>query len=86
MAECLAVLEHEAPSCAVVDINLGKGPTFEIPVKLRERGVPFVFLTGYDADVIPLAFADVERLEKPVVASRLVKAIERLCGNRDRTI
>ncbi len=33
---------------------------------LRERGVPFMFLTGYDdCSIVPVAFRDAPRLSKP---------------------
>jgi DNA-binding response OmpR family regulator len=66
------------PSCAVVDINLGQGPSFEIAGVLRARGIPFLFLTGYDMEVIPPEFADIECLQKPIDTSRAMDAIARL--------
>ena len=38
---------------ALVDINLGTGPSFDVARALVERGIQFVFLTGYDAGVVP---------------------------------
>ena len=65
-------LKNDAPAAALVDINLGTGPSFTLATLLRERGVPFVFITGYDEGVIPPDFADVERLQKPVELRRVV--------------
>ncbi|WP_162242225.1 PAS domain-containing protein [Methylobacterium sp. Leaf123] len=65
-------LDEGAPAAALVDINLGSGPSFTLAALLRERGVPFVFITGYDEGVIPPDFADVERLQKPVELKRVV--------------
>ena len=65
-------LEDGRPAAALVDINLGSGPSFTLAALLRERGVPFVFITGYDEGVIPPDFADVERLQKPVELKRVV--------------
>ena len=64
--------------CAVVDINLGAGPSFAVAAALRARSIPFVFTTGYDAAVIPEAFQNVERLEKPIDDADLVAAVMRL--------
>ncbi len=73
------LLEHATPTAAVVDLNLGGGgPKFEIARLLRERGVPFVFLTGYDPEVIPDELADVVRLQQPIPLRELVDAIARL--------
>ena len=72
-------LASETPSHAVVDLNLGGGaPRFEIARALAERGVPYLFITGYDSEAMPAGFADVPRLEKPVEFRRLVEAVSQL--------
>lgn len=76
----LAELERQQPDAAVVDINLGFGPSFALARTLRERGLPFVFTTGYDQEVIPPEFNDVERLEKPLQLRRVVGAVAKLVG------
>jgi DNA-binding response OmpR family regulator len=78
--ESLILLDQHHPDCAVLDINLGRGPSFELAKALRARSVPFLFVTGYDASVIPPEFADVERLEKPVNVARLVRSVGGLCA------
>jgi DNA-binding NarL/FixJ family response regulator len=79
----LAELDRETPDCAVLDINLGQGPSFEIAEELTRRRVPFVFLTGYDAPAIPPGLAGVERIEKPADGDRVVDAVARLIGASD---
>ena len=66
--------------CAVLDINLGNGPSFEIAARLQAANVPFVLATGYDAAAVPRAFCDVPRLEKPFRESELISAVQRLAG------
>ena len=78
--ESLTLIAQHRPDCAVIDINLGGGPSFDLAEALRARSVPFLFLTGYDASVIPPEFADVERLEKPVNVSRLISSVTGLCA------
>ncbi len=73
-------LRRGLPDCAVVDINLGEGPSFGIAEELKRRNVPFLFLTGYDAPSIPPGFADIERIEKPAGPDRIVEAVARLAG------
>jgi CheY-like chemotaxis protein len=51
--EGLSLLDQRRPDCAVLDINLGSGPCFVLARELRTRSVPFVFVTGYDASIIP---------------------------------
>ncbi|PXW64102.1 MULTISPECIES: GAF domain-containing protein [Methylobacteriaceae] len=68
-----AALADAGPTAALIDINLGSGPSFILAHLLRQRNVPFVFVTGYDEGVIPQEFSDVERLQKPVELWRVVK-------------
>ena len=73
------LLEDALPTHAVLDLNLGGGgPQFEIAHLLKERGVPFVFLTGYDPDVIPPDMADVVMLQKPLPFREMVEAVGQL--------
>jgi DNA-binding response OmpR family regulator len=76
----LSLLAEHQPDCAVLDINLGSGPSFVLAEAMRSRSVPFLFVTGYDANAIPPQFANVERLEKPVNIARLVKSVVDLCA------
>ena len=73
-----AALAEKRPDVGVVDINLGPGPSFKLAEVLKDRGIPFVFTTGYDAEVIPAEFAGVERLQKPLQLRQIVGAVARL--------
>jgi DNA-binding response OmpR family regulator len=76
----LEALAVAAPDCAILDINLGRGPAFELADALSGRGVKLLFATGYDREVIPARFADAVRLEKPISAEALLAEVCRLCG------
>jgi DNA-binding response OmpR family regulator len=76
----LASLERERADCALVDVNLGRGPSFAPARALAERGVPVIFVTGYDEGVIPEALREHPCLQKPIDPGRLVGAVARLCG------
>lgn len=80
-AEARAALGADRPDVAVLDINLGQGPDFSLAEEMQQSGVPVVFLTGYDREVIPDRFADVPRLEKPTGSARLVSTIEAACSS-----
>lgn len=73
--DALDLLARTNPACALVDVNLGGGASFALAEALQLRGIPFVFLTGYDASIIPLRFASVQRLEKPVSKSAMLAAL-----------
>jgi hypothetical protein len=51
---------------AVVDVNLRGLMVYPAADLLAERQVPFVFVTGYDQEVIPHRFKHVPRCEKPL--------------------
>ena len=61
----LALAGRAEIDCALLDVNLGPGPSFKIAHIMRERGIPFLFVTGYDREAIPTEFFDVQRLQKP---------------------
>lgn len=58
---------------AVLDINLGDGAVYPIADLLAERGVPFVFVTGYDADSVEARFRQIPILQKPIEREMLRK-------------
>lgn len=51
---------------AILDINLRDGLVYPVADALLERGVPFVFATGFGAAMIPERFAGIALCEKPV--------------------
>ena len=60
---------------AVLDINLNDEMVFPVAEALCERGVPFLFSTGYDASIIPERFHDVPRFLKPVLPGTVREAL-----------
>jgi CheY-like chemotaxis protein len=67
-----------AIDAAVVDINLRGEMSFQIAGRLRSRGIPFAFSTGYEKQVVPREFQDVEHWEKPVDADAIARSLTRL--------
>ena len=62
---------------AVLDLNLRGELAYPVADALTERGVPFVFTTGYDQSYIPERYNGVARFEKPV---RMADVARRLFG------
>ena len=56
-SEALAAARESLIDAAVLDINLGDGLVYTVAEILAERGVPFVFVTGYDAESVDSRFA-----------------------------
>jgi CheY-like chemotaxis protein len=50
---------------AILDVNLGGEKVYPVAERLAQRGVPFVFCTGYGLDGIARHFAHVPTLAKP---------------------
>ena len=50
---------------AILDVNLGGRPVFPVAQLLADRGVPFVFATGYGASGLPEGWSDRPTLQKP---------------------
>ncbi len=78
--DAIGSLEERLPECAVLDLNLGAGPRFEVARAVRAKGVPMVLVTGYDQNIIPPDLANTPCLQKPVGRAMLVAAVTDLLG------
>ncbi len=47
LAEALAAARHQAIDAAIIDVNLNGESSWDVAALLRDRGVPFLFTTGY---------------------------------------
>jgi CheY-like chemotaxis protein len=79
-------LEHLASlqiDLAVVDVNLAGTESFPVADALRERGIPFLFTTGYGQQGLPPRFADAPVLAKPFRRHDIDAALTQLRANAD---
>ena len=51
---------------AILDINLGDGMAYPVADIVVARGIPFVFVTGYEPDTVDKRFSGVSVLKKPI--------------------
>src|SRR6266851_8087065 len=66
VAKALEMIADRAPDFALLDVGLVHEKSFAIAERLDALKIPFVFVTGYGADVrLPAAVADKPRLSKP---------------------
>ena len=72
-SEALAAARESHFDAAVLDINLGDGLVYTVAEILSVRGVPFVFVTGYDVDSVDPRFSDIPILQKPIERDMLHK-------------
>ena len=60
---------------AVVDINLGNGPNFDLARTLAAREIPLVSVTVYAPAVIPEELSYAPRVEKPLRQRDLISTL-----------
>jgi CheY-like chemotaxis protein len=63
---------------AVLDVNLNGQQSFPVADVIRERGLPFLFATGYGGRVLVSAHAGVPVVQKPFGREELRRALVRL--------
>lgn len=73
--EALTVARQDGFDLAILDVNLNGHPITPVAEVLIERGVPFVFASGYGRRGIPDAFGRVPLLQKPFQADALARAL-----------
>ena len=66
----------EEIDAAFLDVNLGRGDTSQPVVEiLRERGIPYAFVTAYDESQITFRLSDDRVLRKPVTNEGMLKTL-----------
>lgn len=81
-AGAIAHLAGARPDCGVVDVNLASGVSFDAADALAAHSIPFLFLTGYDAAMLPERFRGVDRVEKPADLRSVLRKLRTLAGSR----
>lgn len=67
---------------AILDVNLNGRQTFDVARRIAERGIPFVFATGYGAASLLAGFQNVPILQKPFQPQDLEEALGRALASR----
>ena len=80
MSDALAAIEAGPPSAAILDVNLGGEQVYPVARALRERGIPFMFATGYGERRLPSEFEGERTLQKPYIPAIGRHAPERSAG------
>jgi CheY-like chemotaxis protein len=78
VAKALEMIAERAPDFALLDVGLLREKSFAVAERLDALKIPFIFVTGYGADVrLPAAFADRPRLPKPCSTDALQAVLKR---------
>jgi DNA-binding NtrC family response regulator len=73
------ILAHVAPSVALLDVNLGQETSLPLADALQDRGIPYLFLTGYGDDTaLSERHRGAPRLTKPIDRKALMDVLEGL--------
>jgi PAS domain S-box-containing protein len=82
--DAMSAIEENDIDGAILDVNLVGGAVYPLANQLVANGVPFVFVTGYDAASIDERFKHVPVLQKPVEGQKL-KGLFRRGDRKSRT-
>jgi DNA-binding response OmpR family regulator len=74
--EAMALFDRHV-DFAILDVEVADGLTFPLAVRLIQRRIPFLFLSGSDPKKVPPDLAEVPFLRKPVPSFALVAAAQR---------
>jgi CheY-like chemotaxis protein len=78
--EAVALAKQGEFDVAILDVNLNGQPISPVVEVLVERGLPFVFATGYGQRGVPEPYRQTPTLQKPFQADALARAIEAAAG------
>jgi CheY-like chemotaxis protein len=75
IAEASQIARDGEFSAAILDVNLDGQEIYPVADILAERGLPFVFVTGYGERSLPAAYRGRPALQKPFQAEQLKTAL-----------
>ncbi|KXF74796.1 hypothetical protein ATN84_22870 [Paramesorhizobium deserti] len=78
MQEALDAARTGTFDLAIIDVNLDGKPSYPVAELLKERGIPFVFATGYGASGLDSKFAGTPVLAKPFAMVDLQKLLRQI--------
>lgn len=73
--DALPLADRPELAAAVLDINLGGEDCWAICRRLSERGVPFMFYTGYSSAAVLEKWSSAPVVNKPASGARVVEAL-----------
>jgi CheY-like chemotaxis protein len=78
LGPALALARESRFDAAMLDVNLAGEPSFPVADVLIERGLPFLFATGYGRQGLDERYRDYPLLQKPFRSAELGEALARL--------
>jgi CheY-like chemotaxis protein len=78
IAEASELAANSEFNVAILDVNLDGEQIFPVADILAERGLPFVFVSGYGEDSLPAPYRGRPALQKPFQAEQIKSALAAL--------
>lgn len=78
LSQAKTLLATRQFDCALLDVNLAGESVYPLAQHLAERGVPFVFVTGYDKLEMLKRFRGRPMLRKPFTTEALARVLRDL--------
>jgi len=75
LQRALEMAREESFDVALLDVNLAGEQSFPVALALRQRGIPFIFATGYGPKGLDERFRGEIALQKPFEMHQLERAI-----------
>jgi two-component sensor histidine kinase/CheY-like chemotaxis protein len=76
--KAMSAVDQASVQVALLDVNLAGEMVYPVASRLRDLGVPFIFMTGYSAESIEQQFLEIPILKKPVDQAQLYRTIKRM--------
>lgn len=75
VGQALKLLDGEPVEAAVLDVNIAGELVYPVADALKDRGLPYVFVTGYGASGLTEPYRSRPVLEKPFARRELLRAM-----------
>ena len=85
LPQALELARTERVDAALLDVDLRGEQVFAVADMLKARGVPFMFVTGFERSVLPKAHRQVPYAPKPLSAEALGRELAGLLVARGET-
>lgn len=81
LPDALSALDDGPIDAVLLDLNINGEPSYPVAEALMQRGIPFVFMTGYQAESLEPEFQAFPCLTKPFGTDDLRRALASLLGS-----
>jgi two-component SAPR family response regulator len=83
LEKALKLVEEQEFDAAILDVTIRGGNVYPVAELLLNRGIPFVFASGYGEWALPESLRDKPRLMKPFTAAALDEQLRLLYGEAE---